>query len=229
MRSHWLSDLTIQDEYRLAGDSLHHLVHVVRIELDETLLLQNGHGLFVETKVNGINKKELSLSYLKHYEKERSFEYDLILAMPKKDALDLCFKEATELGIRNIILVKSEYSQGRVPDDDRLEKLLVSALEQSNAPYLPVVSVSNWQEIRWESYRDVTLLDSQSPSSEDYEEKELSPRALVIGPEGGFSQGEIEFLHSIKNLKVVNLPTPILRTPTAVATGVGILLQSLLK
>jgi RsmE family RNA methyltransferase len=58
---------------------------------------------------------------------------------------------------------------------------------------------------------------------------ETASRLLIIGPEGGFSPQELELLHSKEALRVVNLPTPILRSPTAVAAGAGIMIESLLK
>lgn len=230
MRAHWLNQLNIQDEYTLTGDSLHHLVNVIRIEVNEKLLLLNGKGLFVETTVSSIGKKELRLKSYTHYEKKRSYEMDLVLAMPKRDALELSLKQATELGFARIFLVKSEYSQMRFPEEERTNKLLISALEQSNAAFFPEVVPSEWNKIPWENYGEIFLLDSQTKDSKNAVVSEEDQRKLlIVGPEGGFSPEELKMLHALKFIRVVNLPTPILRTPTAVATGAGILLQRLLK
>lgn len=230
MRAHWVSDLTIQDSYVLRGDSLHHLVNVVRVEAGEELLLLNGKGLVVQTIIEAINKKELKLQFKEQQSKEQSYLFDLVLGMPKREALELCLKEATELGFRKIYLVRSDYSQMRFPEKDRVEKLLVSALEQSNAPYLPEVLESHWEEVPWNSYGEIILLDSQTMNAPSIDSTNtLASRLLVVGPEGGFSPGELIKLHQIERLKIVNLPTPILRTPTAVAVGAGLMIQSLLK
>lgn len=230
LRAHWLDPLSIQDEYILKEDSLHHLVNVVRIEVNEKLLLLNGKGLFVETHVVSISKKELRLKLQTHYEINRSYEMDLILAMPKRDALELSLKEATELGFTRIFLVKSEYSQMRFPEEERIHKLLISSLEQSNAAYLPEIISVGWDMVPWENYTEIILLDSQTkgPNSSSSSLDGIR-QLLIVGPEGGFSPVELDMLHGLKNIRVVNLPTPILRTPTAVATGAGILLQRLLK
>lgn len=230
MRAHWQSDLSVQPDYILKDEALHHLVNVVRIEAGDELLLLNGAGLFVETRIEKISKRELHLKMIKSYQQERNFIFDLALAMPKREALELCLKEATELGFRNIYLIRSDFSQMRMPEAERVEKLVVSALEQSNAPYMPQISEATWNSISWANYAEALLMDSQTkiePSSIHH--PATAPRLLIVGPEGGFSPQELTYLHSQEKVKVVNLPTPILRTPTAVATGAGIMLISLLK
>lgn len=230
MRAHWLNPLQVQEQYVLRGDSLHHLVNVVRIEAGDKLLLLNGEGLFVETVIESILKKEMILKKLAAYQKERDFSFDLALGMPKRDALELCLKEATELGFRRIFLIKSDYSQMKFPEEERVHKLLVSALEQSNAPFLPEVICAKWENVPFKSYAEVILLDSQTnPEGSMESAGGKVEKLLIVGPEGGFSPEELRFLHSSEKVKVVNLPTPILRTPTALATGAGVLLQSLLK
>ncbi|MCM2349617.1 MAG: 16S rRNA (uracil(1498)-N(3))-methyltransferase [Bacteriovoracaceae bacterium] len=230
MRAHWVKDLIEQDSYVLKDQSLHHLVNVVRIEAGEELMLLSGAGLMVVTTVESISKRELKLKFKEKIEDQRSFNFDLALGMPKRDALELCLKQATELGFRNIYLVRSDFSQMRFPEADRVEKLLVSALEQSNAPYLPQVQEADWKSIPWDQYSEAILMDSQTKIQAPKKTSDsLSPRLLIIGPEGGFSSGELQFLHSKERVRVVNLPTPILRTPTALAVGAGLMIESLLK
>jgi 16S rRNA (uracil1498-N3)-methyltransferase len=230
MRAHLQNNLTVEADYILKDEALHHLVNVIRIEAGDELLLLNGAGLFVETRVEKISKRELHLKLTKSYTVERNFNFDLALAMPKREALELCLKEATELGFRNIYLIRSDFSQMRIPEAERMEKLVISALEQSNAPYMPQISEASWNSIPWGNYAEALLMDSQTKiETRPIPHAATAPRLLIVGAEGGFSPQELTYLHALENVKVVNLPTPILRTPTAVATGAGIMLISLLK
>jgi len=230
MRAHWVNDLTLEENYTLRGDSLHHLVNVVRVEAGEDLLLLSGNGLMVLTTIETISKKEIKLRFKENYIREQKYFFDLVLGMPKRDALELCLKEATELSFRKIYLVRSDYSQMRFPEKERIEKLLISAIEQSNAAYLPEVVAADWDSIPWEDYGEIVLMDSQTPNAKTTDSANDSlTRLLVVGPEGGFSSEEISRLHSLERVKIVNLPTPILRTPTAVAVGAGLMIQNLLK
>lgn len=230
MRAHWVSELSLQETYSLKDESLHHLVNVIRIEAGEELLLLNGKGMQVVTLVESISKREMRLAFKQELTTDRKFIFDLALGMPKRDALELCLKQATELGFRKIYLIRSAYSQMRAPEMDRMEKLMISALEQSNAPFLPEIEEVKWEQLPWAHYHSALLLDSQtSMKRSDMTPAPAAPHLLIVGPEGGFSPDELKYLHSQNQVKVVNLPTPILRTPTALAAGAGIMLESLLK
>lgn len=223
----YLPKLDSCEEYLLTGDLLHHLVNVTRIEKDEHLLLLNGLGFSVTAKVVEVSKKNLRLVKLKENSSSRLFNLDLVLGVPKKDALDLSLKEAVELGFRKIYLIRSDFSQTKIPDRERITSLLVSALEQSNSFFLPEVIEGSWQTVPWNDYGTVLLLDSQKGSLGNSHQVS-AVNCLVIGPEGGFSDVELKNLKELPNLQPILLPTPILRTPTAVATGAGLILQRLM-
>lgn len=227
MRASFQADLPIQDSYQLRGEAAHHLVNVVRTEMGEEILLLNGKGLKVKTKVTSVSKRELTLTKLDHSVEENPFQMDLALGIPKKEALELSLKQAVELGFKKIYLVRSQYSQTKLPETERIQSLLVSALEQSNSAFLPEILPVSWNEIPAQDYNEILMLDSQNETPKTQGQK-LKTALLVVGPEGGFSPEESAFLHQLPSIRVVNLPTPILRTPTAVATGAGILLGSLL-
>lgn len=228
MRASFQKDMVVQDEYQLKGDSAHHLLNVVRVAMGEEILLLNGNGLTVTTVVSLISKKELGLKKLTTSLLKRSYSIDLALGIPKKEALELSLKQAVELGFRKIFLIRSKYSQIRVPDEERLENLLVSAVEQSNSAFMPEVIVSEWDKIPCDNYGQILLMDSKSKANNMESVLRTDARLLIVGPEAGFSNDELTLLHSLPKVSVLNLPTPILRTPTAVATGAGIILKSLL-
>lgn len=228
MRASFDKSLTIQDQYQIKGDSAHHLLNVVRVELNEEILLLNGQGLGVKTKVTSLSKRELGLTKIENYDYSRKLTMDLALGIPKKEALELSLKQAVELGFRKIYLIRSQYSQTKLPEADRLESLLISALEQSNAGFMPELIPCNWADIPTQDYAEILMLDSQSKSAGSEALKSTDKRLLVVGPEGGFSPEETTFIHQWPKVRVINLPTPILRTPTAVAAGAGIILGTLL-
>lgn len=228
MRASFQKNLILQDLYQIKGDAAHHLINVVRIELNEEILLLNGDGLRVKTKVTMLGKKELALTKIDHQVVVRNYKMDLALGIPKKEALELSLKQAVELGFYRIYLVRSQYSQTRLPEADRLENLLVSALEQSNSGFLPELISTDWDEIPTQDYSEILMMDSQSQAKKTKPLLSTDKRLLVVGPEGGFSPDELTKLHAWPKLRILNLPTPILRTPTAVAVGAGIILGTLL-
>jgi 16S rRNA (uracil1498-N3)-methyltransferase len=228
MRAQFLEGLTLQDQYLLKGDEAHHLLHVARIEVGEEVLLLNGRGLMVWTVVESLGKKDIVLKKLRESKIGQLSKYDLILGIPKKDALELSLKQAVELGFRKIFLIRAAYSQIKIPETERMQSLLINALEQSNAAFLPEIIATGWKELNFSEYSEVVLLDSQSQTTRPLKQGNSQLSALVVGPEGGFSQDELSFLHGLPNAAVVRLPCPLLRTPTAVAAGAGVLMGRLL-
>lgn len=228
MRAHFQKELLVQEEYILKGEAAHHLISVARVSAGEEILLLNGKGLTIKTVVSSISKKELLLKKLISTEVKRNYLMDLALGIPKKEALELSLKQAAELGFRKIYLIRSKYSQIRIPEESRIESLLVSAVEQSNSAFVPEVILTEWNKLPCEDYGQILMLDSQNKSSNPEIEMKSDVRLLIVGPEAGFSDEELALLHNLPRVTVLNLPTPILRTPTAVATGAGIILKSLL-
>jgi 16S rRNA (uracil1498-N3)-methyltransferase len=217
-----------QESYHLKAEEAHHLIHVVRIELHEEVLLLNGAGLRIITKVSSVSKREVILSRMDSTCVQSTSTYDLALGIPKKDALELSLKQAVELGFRRIYLIRADYSQTKLPEAERLEAILISALEQSNASYLPSLIPTSWAELPVTDYGQILMMDSQHSSEGVKKSNPLDQKLLIVGPEGGFSPAEANFLHSLPKVQVLNLPTAILRTPTAVAAGAGMILGSLL-
>lgn len=227
MRAVYIENLSVEESYHLRDEPFHHLVHVARVDRGEGILLLDGVGLAIECEVMSFNKREIVLKKKHHETKNLTFAIDIALGMPKKDALDLCLKQMVELGVSNCYLVRSQYSQMKLPEKERIHKQLISALEQSNSPRLTKVVSSNFDEIDYGQYDQVLVLDSQHPS--DASKGPVSGRyLLIIGPEGGFSPEEFSFFNTLPNLKRLNLPTPIMRTPTALSCGVGVILQRLM-
>jgi 16S rRNA (uracil1498-N3)-methyltransferase len=111
---------------------------------------------------------------------------------------------------------------------DRYQKILISALEQSNNPYLPEIHLlSSLKEIPFSQYENLYTF---SPQENKYSAKQFSieKSLILIGPEGGFSTEEEGYLVE-KNSLLIKLPLPILRAKTATILAVGFLLGKSLK
>jgi 16S rRNA (uracil1498-N3)-methyltransferase len=228
MRAVYINSNLSDSEIVIDGDSFHHLVHVVRVRQGDEILLLNGKGKKSRAMVKIISKKNLSVQLIDGLFVERKFDLDLALGMPKKESLELCLRQATEIGFRNIHLIEADFSNIKDVELSRLEKILISSLEQSNSAYLPKISKLNWDEILYSNYDLVLRLESQPmtniPSFNTGPKKAL----LIVGPEGGFSKRETDYFQSHPSIQHLNLPTEILRTSTAVSVGAGWLLKGLM-
>lgn len=222
-----LKNASNDESYIVKDDSFHHLANVVRVKLGEFVKIFNGNGLEVTSEVSLIEKKQLKLKFLsvKNHERNR-LSIDVLIGTPKKEALEQCLKQSVELGVGRIFLAETAFSQKHFISTDRQQSLLVSSLEQSNNPFLPIVEEIKFQEAPVANYDQVLLFDSVN--------KGLAPLRsdsqkilIVLGPEGGFSVSELEWWKSHPQTVGIHLPTGIMRTPTALSCAIGFTLGKL--
>lgn len=222
---HPYEDLTKDDVLVIEGERAHHL-NVVRVKVQEVVKILNGKGKVARGVVKTISKNSISISIL-HLDHELPLHYlSLAIALPKKDAFEDILKMAVELGVEKIYPLKSEFSQYEYIQNERIDRLLESALIQSNNSSFPIISGQQTLEQFLESYvGKVAFFNSQNSSISHL--TQTSELTILIGPEGGFSSKEIDQIRSRPEIIEIHLPTPILRAPTAVAASVGYLLSTI--
>lgn len=226
MRAFFVDELPESgDEITLEGDTFNHL-KVVRLKSNEGFLLLDGRGGQSYANLVSLEKRYAIVKTQKPIYSEQSSTFDLAIGIVKKDAFDLCLKMAVELGVRRIIPIESKYAQRYELNHERANRLMIQALEQSNSRWLPeLVGPTNITELvkNSQNYSQVIVM-GMSTGVHPANLKQLSGELLgVIGPEGGFDSSEEDLLADQKNTSAVHLPTPILRTPTALAALAGVI------
>lgn len=227
MRAIYLKEMDLADKEVLISEksSLHHLSNVIRIKINDELLLLNGLGLKSFGRITSISKKEIKIIIEKTEQENKSFNIDLYVGLVKKDALSELVKKAVEVGISEIYPLQSEYSQSYSFNTERMEKLISSSIEQSNNPFgLKINKIKKFSDIKDlladydKSFYFSSIKNDLTNLSIDFSANDKI--ALIIGPEGGFSLEEEKILYSCATTSI-NLPTPIMRTPTAICVGMG--------
>ncbi len=223
-------DENLEKIVRVIGPQLHHLQQVVRLKEGESVLIMDGLGHMAYGVVATLSKQEMLVD-LDQVDKvvAPTPQIDLALCLPKKPAQLDAIRASVELGIGRIIPVLSEFAWRGLADDARINRVMESAMLQSNNPILPeVLSPVDFDQLveehfdQYDSVLAFTLddgMDLKALTSAEYGEHIL----LVIGPEGGESLREKERLAQHPQVKLINLSMPILRTETAVAVATGFL------
>lgn len=225
MRALYFPSLNDSNEFIIEGTKFHHLINVTRAKVGDSILLLDGKGKQALCALRQILKRQALLGLNEVTFSPRSFELSLALCIPKRDALDLCLKQAVEVGIKHIFLVESDFTVNNKLKDDRIDRLIESAMEQANNPYLVSYSkVKNLQGIPFNEFDSIFCLTSQENKKITKFVDKKQKLLMLIGPEGGFSIDENTFLDQISNLHKLKLDTNILRTPTAVSVASGYLL-----
>jgi 16S rRNA (uracil1498-N3)-methyltransferase len=175
-------------------------------------------------RVLEITKKEIQFTLTEIAQISREESYDILILVPKREALESMLKAAVEMGVSRIYLVKGQRSPEKLPEERRIQALTQSALEQSNNPWMPeVIECVKLSDVCPENFGEILMLDVAQDSSKAAQ-KVRNPgqrTLLIVGPEGGYAPEERAMIFAWPQTRVVSLPTPILRAPTALIAGLG--------
>lgn len=224
---------------RLTAEESHHLARVLRLREGEMVSVFDGLGNEWECEIAAIHKSECRLSILKKLETvvESPLRLTLAQALVKGEKFDLVVQKATELGVSRILPVITEHCEIRISEErseqrlQRWQRISLGAIKQSGRRRLVEID----QPVKFQQFcRDLqgepALIFSEKTGSEKTGSEKtgrgLPPLAaqdsgltVVIGPEGGWSDGELDLATS-SGLIPVHLGPRILRTETAAITAV---------
>lgn len=227
MRAIFLSNIQVSDENTICvdGDQGRHLSKVVRLSVGEEILVLNGGGEKIFARAREIGKNSVVIDILNTEKVERSHHIDLAIGVTKKDAVEEIVKSATELGVRKIIPLFSQFSQSEFARSSRLDRIIESALIQSNNSFLPIIEDEQRLSDFFGKEHDYKKMFSFAPmtnteSLENFSLRPSDPILVVIGPEGGFSLQEHQYLRG-QGCFEISFPCPILRAKTSVPCAFG--------
>ena len=222
--------LTIGETINLPRDKAHHISNVLRMRIGDSIKLFNDSGDDYQSKIIEISKKsaQIEIGESKQIANESPLTINLCLAVSRGQHMDFSIQKAVELGVKNIIPVISEFSNAKIQDDRVHNKLahwqniIISATEQCGRSYLTQiqkpVSFAEWVRLGASKTRLILHPESlQSMSNISLSDNELT---LMIGPEGGFSDAEVEQAQE-NGCEPISLGPRILRTETAVVSAVS--------
>ena len=153
--------------------------------------------------------------------------------MAKGDKIDFVIQKATELGVKNIVLIKSEHCVTKMNEDDlkrkislRYQKIMKEASEQSERLIIPnLLGVYDIKHIPSELLCDINLVcyeRSDDTSIHIPLEKTTKSISVLIGPEGGLCKDEVNHLTNNK-FQILSLGKTILRTETAAIAALSMI------
>lgn len=215
---------------QLSSEESRHLASVLRLKAGDAVRVTDGKGVMCDAKVVEPNAKAAILKVEKRHENFAKRGYELTIAVaPTKniDRYEWFLEKATEIGVDRVIPLLCEHSERKIVRLDRAEKVVLSAVKQSFKAFIPRVE----ELTRFEDF--LNSLPSGSDRfiahCDDAEEKvELKSVAqnhtssiVLIGPEGDFSDAEVELAHK-HGFKSVGLGRERLRTETAALYAVAL-------
>ncbi|MEM1002361.1 MAG: 16S rRNA (uracil(1498)-N(3))-methyltransferase [Bacteroidota bacterium] len=210
------------DIFYFDKDESRHIVKVLRKPIGDILNITNGNGWMFEAEILDNNIKSVQAKIIKK-ELQPKPNYHLHMAVaPTKsmERFEWFLEKATEIGISKITPIICENSERKVVKNQRLERIIQSALNQSLDCYLPklndTIKFTDFIKERHDVPSGYIAHCAHDGKKISFSSK-IEPGEdilILIGPEGDFSQNEIEFALNANYLPV-SLGKKRLRTETA--------------
>lgn len=209
----------------------HHLLNVVKLKENDEVLIMNGQGIKAKGIIQAISKKQATIAIDSEEFSSSPINLHLATCLVKKEAMEDIIRMGTEIGFKSITPLQSQYSWHSFLPETRTQAIIESAMEQSNNALCPQINaLAKLMNFDFGQYDHVFYFSSNpKTSSPDLNKLDKKQNILVlIGPEGGLSEDEEQYLFRLKNLVPIHLPTPILRAPTATLVASGFVLSKML-
>jgi 16S rRNA (uracil1498-N3)-methyltransferase len=223
----------------LDGPEAHHLLNVMRAVVGTTVTLFDNSGAEFTAVVESTRRSEASLRITERHEISRELSFPLTagVALPKGDRQKWLVEKLTELGVTTLVPLITErgIAQPTASALERLARSVIEATKQCGRNRLMRIAAARPLE---EFIKSSIAGDSQSPDCRrliahphapglsTLEIKTLLPTTIAIGPEGGFTEAEVQSAIDA-SWRPVSLGRSILRIETAaIALTAAIVTQS---
>ena len=210
----------------LTDEDAFHVLRVMRAKTGEEIEIVNEGTVYIGKIVK---TRPLVVEIVEKTDENHELNVDLVLVMSilKGEKLDLVLQKATEIGAKEIILVRSERSIGKIRSYEvehklkRFQKIAKEASEQSKRSIIPsITKVIDFKQIALLSGDYMFMgATNEEQTAADFVKiiktiKAKSRIYVLVGPEGGFSEREVDFAKRCGFLPV-SLGRRILRAETA--------------
>lgn len=220
------------EQVPLPVESAHYVIKVLRLKPGRPLLVFNGAGGEFQASLAAADRRAATILIEEFVaaDRESPLKIELAIGMSRGERMDWVIQKATELGVTAITPLITERTEVKLDSDrqasrlQRWQQVAISACEQSQRTRLPIIS----QPQRLEEFLEhcqvrhkLVLHPTAETSTLDPQEK-VDDVSVLVGPEGGFSDGEIRSSVSA-GFRPWQIGPRILRTETAPVAALSIL------
>ncbi len=206
----------------------HYLANVMRRAVDNEVLLFNGADGEWRAGITELTRKKVMFAPLAQT-RTQAPEPDswLCFALLKRTKTDLVVEKATELGVSRIQPVITARTQADHVNLDRLRAIAIEAAEQCERLAVPEIMAPKTLAAMitdWPAGRALFVADERRTAP--LLRHTPNPSALLIGPEGGFTEEELVSIGAKHHVTRVSLGAHILRAETAAIAGLALLIAT---
>ncbi|TVR14168.1 MAG: 16S rRNA (uracil(1498)-N(3))-methyltransferase [Balneolaceae bacterium] len=197
----------LENSVTIHGQEAKHISKVLRFGEGDTIQITDGAGTLYNCIIERVHKERLT-AIIERSEKEMRKLPHVTLCLgiiKKRDRLEFAVEKSVELGADAILLFSADNSEREKVRLDRVEGIVLSAMKQSKGLWLPEVYLANsLKDVVQKAGDDTTIVtaDEQLNMTIDPEKIPDSRKYfLIVGPEGGFSKRERDFLNSMQSTR----------------------------
>jgi len=224
-------NLSLHSETKLNQSASRHLSKTLRLKINAPIILFNGQGGEYKAEITMISKNSVTarLDQFSEIDNESALDIHLGICVSRGERMDLIIQKSTELGVTEITPLIGERTEVKLNAERQQKRLnhwqqiAISACEQSGRNRVPAINdlqkPTDWVgTIKSETklvlhHRNANSLKIISPTNSV---------ALLMGPEGGLSEAEIENVES-SHFQSLALGPRVLRTETAPLAAISML------
>ena len=223
-------DFSVGDALALSAENHRHAIQVLRLSVGESLILFNGRGGEYHAKLTQAEKRksQVLIESFDSVSRESELSTSLLLATIKPDKMDFAIQKAVELGVTHIQPIYTKRSVIKIKQN-RLEKkmqhwqgVIIAACEQSGRTAIPEIKAPQNIEQYLQNadmQPHIAMFPGSHPTLNELESIDSSKGvALLIGPEGGFTDDEEQQIMAA-SIQPISFGSRILRAETAVVAG----------
>lgn len=213
-------------EVALAEGQRHYLTAVMRLPEGGVVRVFNGRDGEWLAELAGKKKTTRLLLREKIFEQVDAADIWAIASPVKKDAFELMIEKATELGASRFVPVLCDHTAVRRMNAARAEAIAIEAAEQCERFDVPSVApLTALREVLegWDPARKILFCLERSAAPPLSAAVSEEPLAVLVGPEGGFSAVEIDYIKALPFVVPVSLGAGILRAETALIAALSCL------
>lgn len=229
-----------ENKITLYGSDVKHIKNVLRHKIDDLITICDEDGTRYISKIVRMENDEIVLDVTEKLidSNEPLVAITLVQGLPKSDKMDFIVQKCTELGAKEIIPTTMERTVVKIDDSnsakkvERWNKIAFEASKQCGRTRVPTVEkIVNLENIVENlSKYDIVIVPYECEKDNMLKtvlrniDTNIRNIAVVIGPEGGFSEKDIVLLEKLPNVKKISLGKRILRTETAGIATIAMLL-----
>lgn len=207
--------------YTLNPEESKHCVKVLRLVEGDAISIIDGKGTFYNCLIVKADAKACGVECVEKKENfdKRNFRLHIAIAPTKNiDRIEWFLEKCTEIGVDEITLLCTAHSERKVVKDERLEKVVISAMKQSLKAYLPrlnpMTDFSKFVKSCGESRKFIAHCNDGEKKRLDETYVMGEDVVILIGPEGDFSVEEVTLAEKM-GFQPISLGKSRLRTETA--------------